>query len=92
MKNKILMIISLLLILFLTGCDINLELPNQDESTKGCHGGWKENGQCCKAEYSGYEVDAEGNCQGTQKPGSQIGHKTRKDSCYHLVCETINPE
>jgi hypothetical protein len=91
MKKIVLILFIILSTFIVTGCDMDVdslkdkykEVQNDDDGCKG----WKENGKCCTAEYSGQNVDADEKCPGAQKPGKEIGHGTNQKGCYISSCQ-----
>ena len=90
MKKVLIIIFIMFSALILTGCDMNIDSLKEKytdvrNDNDGCDG-WRENGKCCTAEYSGQNVDSDDNCPGVQKPGKVIGHGTNPKGCYMLSC------
>ena len=88
MRKGFMVLLLFFSVFFITACDIDsiINYSNQDETNGRCPGGWVEDGKCCKAEYTGVNVDADGNCPGASLPGNQVHHSTNNNSCYYVSC------
>ncbi len=87
MKKICILIIS---IIFLTSCSLD-DIKNDIDNIKsqGDCPGWKENGQCCTAKYSGQSPDSSGDCPGAQLPGDKVYPKQDENKCYIASCNDI---
>lgn len=87
MKKVFQLVVILCGIILLTGCSLEELTTIPDDPTEGrCPGGWVEDGKCCKADYTGVNVDANGDCPNASLPGNQIHHSTNNNSCYIVSC------
>ena len=86
MKKISLIIFIILSVFILTGCNTSEieDAYDKAQSSDGCDG-WKENGECCTAKYSGQSTTT-GSCPGAQLNGEQIGHGLDHNKCYYYSC------